>query len=68
MAQTKRLERFAAVPSEGGAQLTIELEDGTIVELEATFEQLEIMADTLDDILSANDDATEVKDDDEERA
>ena len=65
MAQMKKLERFAAVPSDEGAQLTIELEDGTIVELEATFEQLEIMADTLDDILSANDEATEVKDDDE---
>lgn len=66
MAQMKKLERFAAVQSDEGAQLTIEAEDGSIVELEATFEQLEIIADTLDDILSANDDATEVKGEDEE--
>ena len=66
MAQTKKLERFAAVQSDEGAQITIEAEDGGIVEFEATFEQLELMADTLDDILSANDDATEVKGEDEE--
>ena len=62
MAQMKKLARFAAVQSDDGAQLTIEAEDGSTVELDATFEQLEIMADTLDDILSENDDATEVKD------
>ena len=66
MAQMKKLERFAAVQSDDGAQLTIEAEDGSVVELEATFEQLEIIADTLDDILSDNDDATEVKGEDEE--
>ena len=56
MAQTKKLARFEAVPSDDGATLTIETEDGV------SFEQLEIMADTLDDILTENDDATEVKD------
>ena len=65
MAQMKKLARFAAVQSDEGAQLTIEAVDGSKVELEATFDQLEIMADTLDDILSANDDATEVKDEEE---
>jgi hypothetical protein len=62
MAQTKKLARFEAAPSDDGATLTIETEDGVSFELEASFEQLEIMADTLDDILTENDDATEVKD------
>jgi len=62
MAQAKKLARFAAVQSDEGAKLTIEGDDGSTVELEATFEQLEILADTLDEILSENDDATEVKD------
>jgi hypothetical protein len=65
MAQTKKLARFEAVPSDDGATLTIETEDGVSFELEASFEQLEIMADTLDDILTENDDATEVKDEQE---
>jgi hypothetical protein len=62
MANTKRLTRFVAVPSQDGARLTIEAEDGAIFEVDANFEQLEDLADTLDDILSANDDALEVKD------
>jgi hypothetical protein len=65
MAQMKKLARFEAVPSDDGAQLTIEAEDGTTFEVEGTFEQLEIMADTLDEILTENDDATEVKDEQE---
>ena len=62
MADTKRLARFLAVPSADGARLTIEAEGGERFEVEASFEQLEDAADTLDDILSANDDALEVKD------
>ena len=64
MAETKKLARFMAVSSDGEtALLTIEAEGGERFELEATFEQLEEMADTLDDFLSANDDSLEVKDD-----
>jgi hypothetical protein len=65
MAAPKTLSHFRAVQNDEGATLTIEAEDGTTVELDATFEQLELMADELDDILSANDDATEVKDEEE---
>lgn len=57
--------RFEALQNDEGATLVLEAEDGTRVELDATFEQLELMADTLDDILSANDDTTEVKDEEE---
>jgi hypothetical protein len=62
MAEMKKMARFLAVQTEDGARLTIEAEGGTTFEVEATFEQLEIVADTLDELLSANDDATEVKD------
>lgn len=62
MAQTKKLARLLAVENDDGATLTIEAEGGGTFEVEATFEQLEFIADTLDEILSANDDATEVKD------
>ncbi|HEX8168412.1 MAG TPA: hypothetical protein VF601_21840 [Beijerinckiaceae bacterium] len=62
MAAPKTLSQFNAVQTDEGARLTLEAEDGSSIEFEATFDQLELMADVLDDILSANDDATEVKD------
>ena len=62
MAAPKTLSQFNAKQTGEGATLTLEAEDGTTSEFEATFDQLELMADVLDDILSANDDATEVKD------
>jgi hypothetical protein len=65
MAEPKTLSKFNAVQTDEGATLTIEAEDGSTAEFEATFEQLELMADALDDILSANDDATAVKDEEE---
>jgi hypothetical protein len=65
MAAPKTLSQFRAVQNDEGATLTLEAEDGSTVEFDASFEQLELMADELDDILSANDDATEVKDEQE---
>ena len=65
MAAPKTLLQFRAIQNDDGATLTIEADDGSTVELDATFEQLELMADELDDILSANDDATEVKEGEE---
>jgi hypothetical protein len=62
MAAPKTLSQFRAAQNDEGATLTLEAEDGSTVEFDATFEQLELMADVLDDILSANDDATAVKD------
>ncbi|HZB38288.1 MAG TPA: hypothetical protein VE443_09860 [Beijerinckiaceae bacterium] len=62
MAAPKTLSQFRATQNDEGATLSLEAEDGSVVEFDATFEQLELMADELDDILSANDDATEVKD------
>jgi hypothetical protein len=65
MAAPKTLSQFRATQNDEGATLALEAEDGSTVEFDATFEQLELMADGLDDILSANDDATEVKDEGE---
>ena len=65
MAAPKTLSQFRATQSAEGATLMLEADDGSTVEFDATFEQLELMADALDDILSANDDATEVKDEEE---
>jgi hypothetical protein len=65
MATPKNLSQFRAEQNEEGATLTFEADDGSTVEFDASFEQLELMADELDDILSANDDATEVKDQEE---
>jgi hypothetical protein len=65
MVAAKTLSQFRADQNDEGATLILEAEDGSNVEFEATFEQLELIADVLDDILSANDDATEVKTEEE---
>jgi hypothetical protein len=65
MAEPKTLSQFRAVQTDEGARLTLEAEDGSTVEFEASFDQLELMADLLDDILTENDDATAVKDEEE---
>jgi hypothetical protein len=65
MVAAKTLSQFRADQNDEGATLILEAEDGSNVEFEATFEQLELIADVLDDILSNNDDATEVKTEEE---
>jgi hypothetical protein len=62
MADTKKLARVVAVPHQDGARLTVETVDGATFDIAASYDQLEDLADTLDDILCANDDALEVKD------
>ncbi|WP_188311851.1 hypothetical protein [Salinarimonas soli] len=51
MPKPKKLERFLAVPDGDHTRLTIELEGGEVIEIEATLDQLDMMADTLDDVL-----------------
>src|SRR5215207_4240303 len=65
MVAAKTLSQFRADQNDEGATLILEAEDGSNVEFEATFEQLELIADVVDDILSTNDDATEVKTEEE---
>ena len=61
MASPKTLQQFRIAQNDDGATLTIETDDGATVEVEATLEQLEIIAEALEDFLSTNDDTTEVK-------
>ena len=61
MASAKTLQQFRVTQNDDGATLTIETDDESTVEVEATLEQLEIIAEALEDFLSTNDDTTEVK-------
>jgi len=61
MAAPKTLQQFRITQNDDGATLTIETDDGSTVEVEATLEQLEIITEALEDFLSTNDDTTEVK-------
>jgi hypothetical protein len=51
MPQHKKLVRFLAVPDGDRTLLTLEVEGGEVIEVEATVDQLDMMADTLDDVL-----------------
>jgi hypothetical protein len=51
----KTLTRFMVVPADEGYQLHIEDDAGETIEFVATPEQLELIADTLDDILESDD-------------
>ncbi|MBO1905009.1 hypothetical protein KHP60_10805 [Microvirga sp. 3-52] len=56
MPEAHRLSRFLISSSaEGDPQLIIELEDGSRLAVTASFEQIEDMADVLDEILDAAD-------------
>ena len=61
MASAKTLQQFRVTQNDDGATLTIETDDRSTVEVEATLEQLEIIAEALENFLSTNDDTTEVK-------
>jgi hypothetical protein len=65
MGAKRILSKFNAEQGDDGVTLTLEFEDGSTAEFEASFEQIELMTDTLDDLLSANDHATEVAGDEE---
>ncbi len=55
MTAPKKLARFlvSSSPNGGDPQLVVELEDGFRLALTASFEQIEDIADILDDILDA---------------
>jgi hypothetical protein len=68
MAETKTLARFTAKQAGEGFTLRIEDAGGDTLELAATRDQLDVIADALDDLLAdtEEDDATEDEDEDEE--
>jgi len=61
---TPSLEKFTVVPQDGGTfRLHIETDDGETLEVAATRDQLDVMADALDDILADSEEGDEaVKD------
>ena len=60
MAAAKTLEKFTITESGDGFSLHIEDETGQVLELTATREQIDLIADTLDELLSRDDSADEV--------
>lgn len=65
MAKASKLAKFTVTGSGDTYRLHVEDDGGGQLELEATRDQLDIIVDTLDDILSADDSADEVEGDGE---
>ena len=63
MAATKKLAKFTITEAGEGFNLHIEDEAGHVLELSSTRDQLDVIADTLEEILSQDDSADEVEDD-----
>ena len=66
MAATKKLAKFTLSEAGEGFKLHIEDEAGHVLELSSTRDQLDVIADTLEEILSQDDSADEVEDDEAE--
>lgn len=69
MAATQKLAKFAVTEAGEDFALTIEDEAGRVLELIATRDQVDLIADSLDDFLSRDDSADEIDadaEDDEE--
>ena len=62
MATAKKLAKLTITEAGEGFSLHIEDEAGHVLELTATREQVDLIVDTLDDLLEEGDDADEVKD------
>ena len=65
MAATKKLAKFTVTEAGEDFGLYIEDETGRVLELVATRDQVDLIADSLDDFLSRDDSADEVDEDDE---
>jgi len=66
MPRTRKLSRFAVESGRDGYVMTIEDDRGETLEIVADRDQLEMVADTLDDLLSEDDDADTVNGDSDE--
>ena len=66
MAATKKLAKFTL--SEAGEDFNLHIEDeaGHVLELSSTRDQLDVIADKLEEVLSQDDSADEVEDDEAE--
>ena len=61
MAATKKLARFTITEAGEDFSLHIQDEAGHVLELSATRDQVDVIADKLDELLSQDDSADEVK-------
>ena len=66
MAATKKLARFTVTEAGEDFNLHIEDEAGHVLELSATRDQVDVIADKLDELLSQDDSADEIEDDEVE--
>ena len=66
MAATKKLAKFTVTEAGEDFNLHIEDEAGHVLELSATRDQVDLIVDTLDELLSQDDSADEVGDDEVE--
>ncbi len=66
MAATKKLAKFTV--TEAGEEFNLHIEDeaGHVLELSATRDQVDVIADKLDELLSQDDSADEIEDEDDE--
>ena len=62
MAETAKLKRFHIEPAADGFTLSIESDDGHDLALSATRDQVDLIADTLDELLSQSDEDDVVDD------
>ena len=63
MAATKKLAKFTVTEADEAFNLHIEDEAGHVLELSATRDQVDVIADKLDELLSQDDSADEIEDD-----
>ena len=61
MAAIKKLAKFTAAEAGDGFNLHIEDEAGQVLELSATRDQVDLIADKLDEMLSQDDSADEIE-------
>ena len=66
MAATKKLAKFTVTEVGEDFNLHIEDEAGHVLELSATRDQVDVIADKLDELLSQDDSADEIEDDEVE--
>ena len=65
MADMKMLKKFQIEATDKGFNLHIEDQAGAILELTATREQVDLIADDLDELLSETEEDDEIEDEDE---
>ena len=66
MAEAKKLAKFTAIPHGDEFQLHIEDDGGDTLELTATREQIDVIVENLDELLSEDDSLDEIDEEDDD--